>query len=391
MPHRQLLLLAVLNVGPYFIGNSLLPLLPLHFGELGAPVADSGLYLSLIFAALMFGSLAGGWLSSHTNRRKPVLTTATTVSIGALLLLTQATSLSALLLLTMLIWLAGGLTITSVTILAGLHAPPNQRGRVFGTIGVTVGLTQFAGGMIAGPVVEQASFTDLFLLVAALQIAPLIASFLVDDSVKATAPQPSTTGRRSLSPGYWLLLVATFLVYVVNFSIVLGRPLAMHEAGFDAAAISSTGAVAGLVGLPLPFAMGWLSDRMGRRSLLALGWVLFASGMLLLAFAQSLIAYWLSAVLMAGMMSTISLASALVADLVRHSYLSSALSRLSAIPWLGAIVGSSLAGALFVVLGLRATFFLVGLMPLLSAALVIGLRQPSPGSLDSVEVASATS
>ncbi len=385
MSRKQLVALAVLNGATYLIGNSLLPLLPLYFGELGARVADSGLYLSLIFAALMAGALVGGWLSNRTNQRKAMLLGSAVVSLAALLLLTLFSSLEALIVLAMVIWFAGGLTTTSVNILAGLHAPAHQRGLVFGAIGVTVGLSQFVGGLIAGPVVSRWGFPALFLLVALTQIAPIVAALVIDDSRKAPQPQPSTSGRRSTSEGYWLLLAAGFLVYVVNFTVVLGRPLAMKSAGLDASAISSTVAIAGLVALPLPFVMGWLSDRVGRRPLLALAWALFASGMFLLAFADTLAAFWLSATLMAAMTSTLSLSSALVADLVRRSYLSSGLSRLSAVPWLGAIVGSSAAGVVIVVFGLQTTFLLAGALPVVSALLVLALHQPQPGMLDTLE------
>lgn len=387
MSRRQLLLLATLNAGTYLVGNSLLPLLPLYFGELGAPVANSGLYLSLIFAALMAGALVGGWLSSHTNRRKPTLVVATTSSFAAMLLLTQFASLNALLLLAMVTWFVGGLTTTSVNILAGLHAPPDQRGRVFGAIGVTVGLTQLLGGSVAGPVVSRWGFHGLFVIVAVTQLVPIIAALLVDDSIQAQPARRSSSGKRPMSAGYWWLLGAAFLVYVVNFTVVLGRPLAMDSAGLDAAAISSTVAIAGLVSLPLPFVMGWLSDRIGRKALLAAAWATFGSGMMLLAFAQTLSQFWLSAVLMSAMTSTMSLSSALVADLVRRSFLSVGLSRLSAVPWLGAIVGSTLAGAAIASLGLKTTFLLVGLLPFVSALMMLTLHQPQPGSLDTVEVA----
>ena len=389
MSRKQLGSLAVLNAGAYLIGNSILPLLPLYLGELGAQVADSGLYLSLIFAALMAGSLIGGWLSNRTNQRKAMLLVSAIVSMAALLLLTQFTSLTALLLLAMVIWFVGGLTTASVNILAGLHAPAGQRGRVFGAIGVTVGLSQFAGGLIAGPVVSRWGFQGLFLLLAMMQVAPILAALFVDDRIQAPRPIPSTTGRRSTSEGYWLLLAAAFLVYIVNFTVVLGRPLAMQAAGLDAGAISSTVAIAGLVALPLPFVMGWLSDRIGRKSLLALAWALFASGLFLLAFANTLALFWLSAALMSAMTSTLSLSSALVADLVRRSYLSTGLSRLSATPWLGAIVGSSVAGVVIAAFGLRATFLVAAVLPIVSALMALMLHQPQVGSLDTLEISGA--
>src|SRR5690606_26798971 len=184
MTRKQLGALAAANAGTYIIGNSLLPLLPLHFEILGATVGNIGLYFSLIFAALMVGSLAGGWLSARYERRKQVIGAAAPVSMAALLVMGQTSNLTLPVLLTMLLWFVGGLVTTSVNILAGLHAGPHERGRVFGTIGVTVGLTQLLGAAIAGMVVARWGYSALFPVVAATQLVPFAAALLIDDSVK---------------------------------------------------------------------------------------------------------------------------------------------------------------------------------------------------------------
>jgi MFS family permease len=58
---------------------------------------------------------------------------------------------------------------------------------------------------------------------------------------------------------------------MTGFVIVLGRSLLMNDLSFGAMAISTTGAIGGIVGMPLPLLVGWLSDRAARRIFLYLG------------------------------------------------------------------------------------------------------------------------
>jgi MFS family permease len=64
---------------------------------------------------------------------------------------------------------------------------------------------------------------------------------------------------------FYFLLIAHLLVAVAGFLFALGRSLVMGGRAYTAMAISSTAIVGALVGMPLPFVLGWLSDRKGRR------------------------------------------------------------------------------------------------------------------------------
>jgi hypothetical protein len=103
---------------------------------------------------------------------------------------------------------------------------------------------------------------------------------------------------------------------------MMGTSLAMSELGFEAAAISSTVAVTGAVVLPLPPLLGWLSDRLGRKRFLALGYLMGTASLLASAASISLWHFWISACL-GSVMSNVnnSVGSALVTDLVPRASL----------------------------------------------------------------------
>jgi MFS family permease len=70
-----------------------------------------------------------------------------------------------------------------------------------------------------------------------------------------------------------------------------------------AAAISSIGAIGGAFALPLPSLIGWLSDRVERKRLLALSHLIGTVDLLILAASASLWRFWVVASLMAVFVS----------------------------------------------------------------------------------------
>src|SRR5512139_1343141 len=71
----------------------------------------------------------------------------------------------------------------------------------------------------------------------------------------------------------------------------------MNNLGFDALEISSTGAIGGLISMPLPLLMGWLSDRIERKTFLVIGYLACFASFILLAFSHLLWLFWLVSIL----------------------------------------------------------------------------------------------
>jgi len=361
-----------LNFAPLLIGNSIMPLLPIYARSMGADVSVTGLVLGIIFASLSAGALFSGWLSDRFQQRRLTLFASAAVKLAALLLMSQTDNFAIFVVLTSIVWFAGGVTTSTIGILAGMQAGAASRGRTFGAIALGGGISQILAGVAAGTIVAQAGFQTLFLLLAGVQVIPLVVAVLI---VRDVPPVPRQRKQASEQPiqsqTFWLLLGASVLAYIVSFGTTLGRTIMMEKLGFDPAAISSAVAITGIVATPLPFVLGTLSDRVGRHPLLALAYALTAVGTIILSLATTLGGFWLATIMFAMLPSGLTLSSALVTDTVPREALGSALSRLSTTPWIGGIIGFTGTGALIQALGPQPVFLLLAVLPVLSAGLVL--------------------
>ena len=322
------------------------------------------------------GTLASGWISERFQKHKLTIIVAAIISIPAILLMGQAGNLAQLTVFTMLAWLAGGTTIAMINILTGLYADPAQRGRIFGTIGLALGTGQVLGGLSAGPVVERWGFSALFVFAALPWLLPLLAApFLSDKRIEQTQARVSRPA--SLGGGFWLLILAALFCSILAMGGSLARPLAMNDLGFDASAIASTAAVSGMIVLPLPFVIGWASDRFGRKRVLAVCYGAVGLGALMLITASSLWHFWLSTILFTVNVTSLSAGSALVTDLVRPQSLSVALSRYAASVWIAGVIGFGATGFIMQQFGLQSTFLTMLTLPIISMLLLFAIsRRP---------------
>jgi MFS family permease len=249
---------------------------------------------------------------------------------------------------------------------------------------MALGVAAITGGLLSGRIADRWGYEALFVMVSLSQPVALIAGFfLLDPRLEAARTTAETTPIRlfGLSRSLVLLLIANVLANAINSSGGLGRPLRMNALAFDATAISTTAAAAGFITLPLPFVVGWLSDRIGRRRLLIVCYLSASIGIFLLAFAQELWQFWLSTILLTVVASSMALGSALITDIVPRSSLDTALSRFSATPWLGSVIGFGGTGLVIQAVGSQTTFLLAALLPLIAIAMLLFIRrsvQPDP-------------
>jgi MFS family permease len=213
-------------------------------------------------------------------------------------------------------------------------------------------------------------------------IWPFTALLMLEDKVVPRVRRgvaASAGGRTGLGAGFYLLLLASLMATVANSIRILGASLALDELGFGAAAISSTGAVGGAVILPLPLLVGWLSDRLGRRRFLALGYLSGTLGLLVMAASVSLWHFWVGVALVSVLITVNrGVGSALVTDIVPQASLGRGMSLFGAAPFIAGIIGSTGAGEAAELLGLTATFILGAFLPLLAVVLLIPIRSSRP-------------
>jgi DHA1 family bicyclomycin/chloramphenicol resistance-like MFS transporter len=185
----------------------------------------------------------------------------------------------------------------------------------------------------------------------------------------------------SFGSTFYLLLAANLTASIAMFVSNLGRPLSMNALDFDATAISSVIAVGSAITLPIPAIIGWISDRVGRRGLIAVCYLLGAFGMVLLMLSTSLWHFWLSSVLMTFINASNGLTSALVADIIPRRSLGHGLSLINTGGFLAGIIGFAGTGYVIEGLGLPVTFMLGATLPLIAIVLLLPIRRvlrPAP-------------
>jgi MFS family permease len=381
MKRRQLAALFVCGTIPFIVGNVQVALLAVYLTHLGVDSASIGNYLALIFLSLAVGTICAGWLSDRFQRRKLILVGATLMQIPLAWLMSQTTQVVPLIALLVINWFLGGIGIAMVQILAGLFAPENERGKIFGILGLTSNLGTMIGGEIIGLVLKQSSYSTLFVIGAVITtITPLAGTFLEDKAPVQKQARGSVTVQPAIILGlsFYLLLIASTLVNASSSFINLGRPLLMDKKGFDSEAISSVITVGGAVGIPVPLLIGWLSDRLGRYRLIILSYLVAGVSVALVGVSTNLWHFWIAALLGAGTGAGNAVASALVTDLVPQNGLGRALSWLNATGWLGGVIGFTITGYIVQGFGLTSVFLVGGALPIVAILLLMRMRSFQP-------------
>jgi MFS family permease len=232
--------------------------------------------------------------------------------------LAAASVLWALIAATAILWFLGGAIYSQLTLFAGLLADESSRGRSFGLLALASPLGAVLGGLAVGALIVQLGYSPAFLALALLWLA---IPALVILGLKEKAAETAQTG--VISPGRkaplglpFLLLLATAVLAAAAASVgQIGVNLTMQALHFTAEAISSTTVVSGLAAIPVTFFAGALSDRIGRRRILLLSFVLIALVGAGLTQATLLWQFWLGAapLLVASLVSS-SVLSALATD-----------------------------------------------------------------------------
>jgi len=382
MSKKQLTGLFICGLAIWTLGNGLLPLLPVYAKQLGAKSAATGYYMSFTYIAIAASTVAAGWLSDKLQRRKMLLMLVGVLIIPSTLLLGQVPSFGYLIVLTAVTWFLGGMGLTLVSILAGMFAQKTERGKVFGTLALTGALGSLIGGLTTGPLADRYGYPTMFTVMATgMVLVPLAALFLEDrPAIQTQAGQASVLQNRpELGNKFFLLIIASTLVGIVNFSGILGISLAMLGQSFGATAIASTMVVGGAIALPIPPIVGRLSDRIGRKRLLALSYLMGSLLLLILARSISIWHFWLVSALRSALFyANNGLGQAMVTDLVSKESLGRGIALFNATAWIGGILGFGTTGYAIQNLGLVSTFIMGSFLPLIAILLLIPVPKAKP-------------
>jgi len=272
------------------------------------------------------------------------------------------------------------MSLVVVGAIVGKLARENERGRLFGILGMTISLGALLGGLTFGRMADAWGYSTMFTAVALfMAIVPAAAILLVDggtaDPVKARTRLPGDG--QWASGAFLLLLLAVILAWAVAGAGNLGRSLSMNERAFSNAAISTTAAVGGIVSLPVPFILGWISDRVGRRSIIIATFLAGLASLLLLMVSRSLWQYWTVAALLSLQAVSMSIGPAFVADIVKKERVGTGISFFQSCTWIGTVVGYVYSGIAFQHFGIPAGLAVGTIFPLLGIIIIFLIRPSS--------------
>jgi MFS family permease len=373
MKLRGFMPLFLCNFAILFVGFGVFPLLPVYAARFGATPTLNGFYLAVTYMSITLGTLLTGWLSGRVSR-KVVFVTAGMMGVLALLLMGQVTTLWQLIVLTSVVWFTGGVGLSLVSVFIGLHADEGSRGKWFSLLALTSPLGAVVGGSVVGWAVAWRGYPLMFTLLGLVYaIWPLVGLWKVQDKPVSKTARPEALKIASLpsSRSYLLLLLAVLLSAMTVSVVRIGLSLSMEAIHFSPAAIAGTNVAGGLVTIPVVLGFAALSDRLGRRLFLVLGYLLAAFGAVSLAMAQQLWHFWIvaAAVLIARSISG-PLASALATDILPPQALGRSLPLLSTMNWASGILGFAGSGFVIETVGASNLYLIATLLSLVSAGLI---------------------
>lgn len=376
MSRKLLVVLFLCSIQPFIIGNGLMPLLPVYAKDLGAGSGSTGLFLAISYAALVLGSLAAGWVSSTFQRRRLALIIGTSPVSVVLWLMGRVSTPGQLAVLMGVCWFLGGFGVALLNILGGLFAEKQERGRVFGILGLAQGLGALLGGLTIGAIADRWGYPVLFTCLGITGFAGPLLSLLVDD--KPSLRRGTSAKERASAPfsaAFYIVLGAGVIAAIAQASGRLGASLGMDALAFSSASITGTAAAAGIISMAATPLIGRLSDRFNRKLLLVACYVVGSAGLAVLALSGAVWHFWLGVSLISVQAyAGPSVAAALTADIVPGRSLDKALAMLSASPYLGGVIGYAASGLLMDAAGISTVLMAFAAFALLAVGMLTFVR-----------------
>ncbi|MDP2730255.1 MAG: MFS transporter [Dehalococcoidales bacterium] len=351
-------------------------LLPLFLTNvLGAPMAIVGLVGGVSEGADAIFRMLSGWFSDRIGKRKVLAVSGYTISTLAKPFLLLANAWGVVLAIRFSDRLGKGIRSSSRDALIADSVSPDVRGKAFGlhrsmdTFGAFLGLliaVLVIWVVLGGGALELTGgvFHDLVWasIIPAVTGVILLQIFVYDVKLKQ---DPSDTGRSSLSGGkgafstrFWLFLaiVAVFNLgsmphnyFVILRAQDLGAPLLQVML-----MLVLFNAVYAVAALP----MGILSDRLGRRRILALGWLIYTLVYVGFALSSTIWQIWLAFAFL-GIYAAIveGVSRAFIADLAPAELRGTSYGLYWSVVGISVLIGSIIGGIVWDAIGPAATFY----------------------------------
>jgi MFS family permease len=360
-------------------------ILPAFLASLGAPAVALGIIEGVSDGLASFAKLAGGWIADRPAWRRPAgivgyLTTAITTGAYAF-----AQSWPAVLLLRAIGWTGRGERGPSRDTLLSASVAPDQVGRAFGFERAMDTLGAVLGPLCAAALVGSLGIRGVLRWTFVPGIIAAISFAFLAPQAKGVAGHralPFFTSLAQLPRQYRHFLAGVFAHGIGDFAptllILRANQILAPQIGMTRAAALSVTLYTfhNLVSAAVTFPAGALGDRIGKRGLLAIGYLIGV-----LAFVGFIVVppslpalFLLFALAGAHQAFEQSLEKSLAAELIPSELRGSGFGVLATANGIGDLVSSVAVGALWSSVGPTAGFIYAGFFALLGALLVYRWR-----------------
>ncbi len=365
--------------------------LPAFLAALGAGPAQLGLIEGIAESVASFAKLFSGYLTDHIDRRKPVVVAGYAVANAVKPLLAVVTAWPQILLIRFADRLAKGVRGAPRDVMVA-ESVPNQR------LGSAYGLIQSmdSAGAIAGPLAALVLLAHfgirsvfwaaaipgaLCVLVALLGIRetkrraapgrqPGAAVPTADEPKPNAALSSADVGPIVLPASFYFVLIAVTLFSLGNSSDMF-LVLRAQNVGIRVALAPLLGLVFNITYTLASWPAGWFSDRVSRRLIASVGYVIFAAVYFVFGRAPSTLAIWIAMAIYGFYYAlTQPVLKALVVESVSEKVRGRALGIYFFVTSVATLAASLVTGELWKHYGATIPFYVSSAMALLAAALL---------------------
>jgi MFS family permease len=284
----------------FYLGfQLLLPVIPLYAAQLGAGEAHVGFIIGVFALAAMVPRPIAGDLADRIGRR-PLVLLGTAIFALAPLGYAVVETIPGLLLLRLFHGTGMGFGPTAATVIATDLTPPDRRGAAMGVYGLASAVALAAGPYLGGELVRYLGFTGTFLTATAIEAGALTLAWTLPETRPAGgAPAPAAARvEPALARGwlarFWHRWFSTAAVYpsglVLALYVSYGGLAALLPLFAERRQLGNPGlffTVYALVSLAVRSPAGRLSDRVGRRAVVAPALAISGVGLVLLGLAAT--------------------------------------------------------------------------------------------------------
>jgi MFS family permease len=367
--------------------------LPAFLASLGAGPAQLGLIEGLAESVASFGKLFSGYLTDRIDRRKPVVVAGYFAANAVKPLLALATSWVHILLIRFTDRLAKGVRGAPRDVMVAESVPKNRLGSAYGLIQSMDSAGAIAGPLAALVLLARFGIRSVFwaaaipgalcVLVALVRIRETKRQPGIDSTAEAgtrktalASMSPEKGATVTFSAGFYVVLVAVTLFSLGNSSDMF-LVLRAQSVGIAVGLAPLLGLVFNITYTLASWPAGWFSDRVSRRLVGSVGYVIFAGVYFVFGRATSTLAIWI-AMAVYGLYNALTqpVLKALVVDTVGENVRGRALGIYFFVTSVATLAASLVTGELWKHFGAPIPFYFSAALALTAA----GILQVARGS-----------